>query len=191
VRSEAPKLERLLRWLSETPPEFLLDGVSTPALVSDVLRDLGGDLLDSDGAQAFRADATKEKDRWAKLVQVTCWLLSQEDLARIVRERKLVERAEKLLRTGLLEVAQHVAGNRWVSDPDRREELARLTLSALSLLPEGEKAAQFEDRLTTLSTVARQRVLKETEAALRRAEKIRQEMAKKAAEEAASRYSRE
>lgn len=191
MRSEAPKLERLLRWLSETPPEFLLDGVSTPAIVSDVLRDLGGDLLDGDGAQAFRPDATKEKDRWAKLVQVTCWLLSQEDLARIVRERKLVGRAEKLLRSGLLEVAQHVAGNRWVSDPDRREELARLTLAALSLLPEGEKAAQFEDRLTTLSTVARHRVLKETEAALRRAEKIRQEMAKKAAEEAASRYSRE
>lgn len=154
--------------------------MSTPAIVSDVLRDLGGDLLDSDGAQAFRPDGT-EKDRWAKLVQVTCWLLSQEDLARIVRERKLLDRVEKLLRTGLLEVAKHVAGNRWVSDPDRREELARLTLAALSLLPEGEKAAQFEDRLTTLSTVARQRVLKETEAALRRAETIRKEMAKKAA----------
>ena len=78
-----------------------------------------------------------------------------------------------------------------VSDPDRREELARLCLRALGLLPAGETAAQAQDRLTTLSTAERQRVIREAREAERRAQKIREAMVKKAAEEAAAKYMRD
>jgi hypothetical protein len=50
---------------------------------------------------------------------------------------------------------------RLVAGTDRREELARLCLRALGLRPAGETAAQAEDRLATLNSVERRRVLHE------------------------------
>jgi hypothetical protein len=64
-------------------------------------------------------------------------------------------------------------------------------LRALDLRPAGESVVQAQDRLTTLDSVERVRVIKEARAAEERARKIREEMARKAAEEAAAAYGRE
>jgi hypothetical protein len=76
----------------------------------------------------------------------------------------------------------------FVGDPDRREELARVCLKALSLVPKGETAVAAADRLTALDSIERHRVLKATAAAERRAREVREAMARKKAQESASRY---
>jgi hypothetical protein len=73
---------------------------------------------------------------------------------------------------------------KFISDPDRREELARLCLKGLGLRPAGETEAQAQDRLGTLNTAERQRVIAAARAAEKRAQEIRDAMAREAARQA-------
>lgn len=67
----------------------------------------------------------------------------------------------------------------------------RLCLQALDLRPWGETEIQALDRLNTVDSLERKRVMRESLAAHKRAEEIRQAMARKEAEEAASKMTRE
>jgi hypothetical protein len=78
---------------------------------------------------------------------------------------------------------------KFVHDPDRREELARLTLRALSLLPAGETVSRAADRLSTVDSVKRHEVLQAAKAAEERAAAVRKAMEEERAREAAARYS--
>ena len=69
---------------------------------------------------------------------------------------------------------------KFVTDPDRREELARVTLRALSLTPAGETAAQAADRLSTVDSVRRHEVLLAAKAAEERAAAVRKAMEERA-----------
>jgi hypothetical protein len=110
------------------------------------------------------------------------WFLNQQRFARSVLE---------FLEKGLPELAQLVRREQLIRDPDRREELVRSALRALGLIPAGEAENAALDRLTTLSSVERKRVLDATKAARDHAERVRKAMAEKAAEESAARYARE
>jgi hypothetical protein len=96
-----------------------------------------------------------------------------------------------LLTSILPQVADLAQAPAFVTDPDRREELVRLALHAIDRHPAGETGAQAADRLTTLSTVERARVVAAARVAEARAREVREAMAKQAAEEAAAQYSRE
>jgi hypothetical protein len=61
----------------------------------------------------------------------------------------------------------------------------------MGTLPAGESANQAADRLQTLSSVERARVIQQTLAQQERARKIREEMQRKEALEAAARANRE
>jgi hypothetical protein len=195
VNEEGPLLESLTRRLAECPAEFLAEPriaasgvVAVPAVVADLLRDLGGPGLDPKQAAAFQGtDRRKHRNR-LQCILVTCWLLHDGWF----RARpQFAPVARKFLADGLDDLAGLVLAPRLATDPDRREELARLALHALGLRPAGETADQAQDRLTTLSSVERQRVIREATAAEERARKVREAMAKKAAEEAAAKYMRE
>jgi hypothetical protein len=84
-----------------------------------------------------------------------------------------------------------VSAELFVSDGDRREELARALLDALGLLPAGETAPQAADRLRALSSVGRARVIGATRAQQQRARELREKMASEQARQAAARYSSE
>lgn len=186
-----PPIEALTHRLAECPAEFLVqprlpgqDGVYVTAVVSDLLLDLGGGGLSPED-RSF--EAGPEHRNWLQTVLVACWLLHDPWF----RERSMWAPVHRLLVHGLQDVAQHVQASLFVSDPDRREELVRTCLRALELLPAGETQAQAEDRLTTISTAERLRVIREAQAAEQRAREIREAMARKAAEEAAAHYARE
>ena len=179
-----PAIERLTRRLAETPADFLAETPEVVAVVSDLLRDLGGELLDRERAHPLR----QLDQRTLRLVLVTAWLLHDEWFR---SERRFADAALRFLATGLKEIAQLVEPAAFVSDPDRREELARRLLDALELLPQGETPLQATDRLATLDTIERSRVLRETRAAQARIREIQEAMRKKAAEEAAASYGRE
>jgi hypothetical protein len=199
----APTVEALTRRLIDAPRDILAEPlgapngqVDVPAVVSDVIRLHGGTGLDTVTAAPFRpapaptaadAAAAAEITNWLRCVLVASWVLADPAL---VAEGRPTEVAG-LLTSGLQELAATVPSATLVSDPDRREELARRCLAGLGLTPAGETEAQALDRLNTLDSAERARVLAATREAEQRAEEVRQAMHAKAAAEAAAKASRE
>jgi hypothetical protein len=198
MMEEGPLLETLTRRLAECPADFLAEprdesgkgAIHVAAVVYDLVRDLGGAPLTDKEASAFELQSKRPRAEVNRLrvVLVACWLLYDPWF----RSRgRFAQEARPFLSGGLDELAAIAQAGQLVADADRREELARLCLKALGLRPAGETAEQAEDRLATLDSVERSRVIREARAAEERARKIREEMARKAAEEAAAVYGRE
>ena len=194
MNEEGPLLESLTRRMAECPPEFLAeprrnDGpgvIHVGAVVSDLLRALGGAPLNKQQAVTFQyvsVNVPTSANR-VRLILLACWLLHDEWFRRNRRNEGVYE----LLDKSLNEVATLVNAQSFISDPDRREELARLCLKELNLRPAGETLPQARDRLSTLDSVERARVIREAQVAEARAREIREAMAKKAAEEAPPTY---
>jgi hypothetical protein len=134
------------------------------------------------------AHTVADNENWLRAVCIACWLLHDEWFRARGQYSGL---ARDWLQRGLQEVSEIVEAPDWTRDADRREEFARLCLRALGLKPQGESEAAAQDRLTTLDSIERQRVLQATQAAQKRANDIREAMRKKAAEESAAKYTRE
>jgi hypothetical protein len=177
----------LLHRLAECPPDFLL-----PPGEIDVLA------LACDHFRALKVAIPEKQERRAlavlpnelrRLLPIVLWLLRD---TWFVARPQLADATWKLLQSdALIKLAQLVRPEAVINDPDRREELVRLCLKGLGLTPEGESAAQAADRLTTLDSVERERVIRQTRQAEARAREVREAMVRKRAEEAAARYSRE
>src|SRR5919202_442623 len=133
--SEGPALETLTRRLAETPEEFLAEPrvgaagrVHTAAVVGDLLQLLGSTAAAGpDLARFTGGDARRDRNRLA-VTLVLCWLLADEWFRRARPPARLVM---SLLDTEAAELARHAVATAFVTDPDRREELARLTLARL------------------------------------------------------------
>jgi hypothetical protein len=192
---EGPELESLTHRLSECPAEFLGEpgstsgeGIDVAAIVCDHFRAMGvmpHELVDVKRLQAGRGGVAGNR---LKLISVATWLLHADELR---SQPELAARMWSCLAAGLDRLASVVRADAVVNDPDRREELVRLCLKELGLRPRGETLAQASDRLTALDSVERTEVIKKTRAAEARAQQVRQTMARRAAEEAAAKASRE
>jgi len=186
-----PELELLTRRLAECPLEFTrppgtgAGEVDVEAVVNDLLRDLGLE-LGSAGAPFFSARALTQSAQ--RLALVASWLLHDDWF---LSHPGLAEPVRVFLSQDLGELAELVRVERFLHDPDRREELVRLALHALGLVPAGETETAAQDRLGTLSTLERKRVLDATRSAREHAEKVRAALREKAAAESAARYTRE
>jgi hypothetical protein len=187
-----PALEWLTRRLAECPPEFSRppgSGKGTldiEAIVGDLLRDLGLAVVTQEDTAPFAASRFPKASQG--LLMVTCWLLHDDAFT---SQRRFARPVRAFLSEGLTELAKVVRAEQFIRDPDRREELVRLALRALDLVPAGETETAALDRLTTLSSVERKRVLDATKAARDHAERVRKAMAEQAALESAARYGRE
>jgi hypothetical protein len=195
METEGPPLEALTRRLAECPAEFLAEPrigaagqVQVAAVVADLLRDLGGPLPSPAQAAVFQPRQARGSRNWLQLVLIACWLLHDPWLR---EQARYGPAAADFLTGGLTQLASLAQAQTFISDADRREELARLALRDLGLRPAGESVAQAQDRLATLNTAERNRVMAAARQAEERARKVREAMAKKAAEEAAAQYSRE
>jgi hypothetical protein len=194
MKREGPYLELLTRRLAETPEDFLAEPrlgqtgrVRTAAVVGDLLEGFGA-AVESPELQPFvGVDARSDRNRLA-VTLLLCWLLADEWFQ---KARPPAADVLRLLDTEASELAGHVAARKFVTDPDRREELARLALARLGFRPAGESLAQAQDRLTTLNSAERARVVQAARAAEERARKIREALAKRAAEESADKWTRE
>ena len=192
MNTEGPPLEPLLHRLTDCPTEFLEvagkdhpGGVEVVAIVCDLLRTVTPDNppeLEVRHLAAIRQRTPAE----LTLISITCWLLSDPWFLGQPHLPPLMWRL--LVSDTLARLAGLVRTDTFVKDADRREELVRTCLAQLGLRPAGESAAQAADRLTTLDSCERDRVLRATAAAERRAREIREAMARKRAQEAASRY---
>lgn len=196
TQAEGPPLETLTRRLTECPPEFLAEPrvstrgvVQVAAVISDLLVELGGEPLSLAQAETFSKAAPRSQRNRLRLILVACWLLGDPWFR---AQARFAADALPFLSHGLDAAAKLVTADNFVSDPDRREELARLALQGIGLRPAGESAAQAADRLLTLSSSERQVVNKAAQAAEERARKIREAIAaRKAAAEADAKAIRE
>jgi hypothetical protein len=177
----------LLHRLADCPPDFLPgpSQINVVALACDHFRALGTAIP---GAQERRSLAGLPSEL-KRLLPIVLWLLRDDWF---LSRPQLAPATWNLLQSdSLAGLANLVSPESIVNDPDRREELVRLCLQGLGLTPDGESAAQAADRLTTLNSVERERVIRQTRKSEARAREIREAMARQRAEEAATRYSRE
>jgi hypothetical protein len=192
MNTEGPHLEHLLHRLAECPPEFLevaagnwSEGVDIVAIVCDTLRNLTPNQPPELETTALAAVRSRSQPQLT-LLSIVCWLLADEWFQ---SRPPLASQCWKLLVSDeLAQLAELIKPEKFVGDPDRREELVRTCLAQLGLRPQGETMVQAADRLTTLDSAERQRVLRATATAERRAREIREAMARKQAQESASRY---
>ncbi len=194
MNKEGPPLESLTRRIAETPAEFLLaprigsaGDVHVPAVVYDTLKGLGIPTPLGDLAVFAGRDPKTERARLS-ITLLACWTLADDGLRSASPNLADVM---VLLRDDATELAAYGAAARIVQDPDRREELARLTLARLGLRPAGETIAQAQDRLTTLSSAERAQLLKASRQTDERARAIRAALVRKKAEESADKWTRE
>ena len=178
-------------WLPATTAAA--EGVSSAALLSDFLEDLGLIPLNEKEVSAF--DGAKADQRgWLALVLLALWLLHGDQL-----KAELSQRASPELRRSLLNLlgqplrdrASVLNAQSAVRTTPGREEFARQLLAALGLRPEGETLAQAKARLEASDSIERARLVEAANAAQERARKLREAMARKAAQEAAMKYNRE
>ncbi len=194
MQREGPPLELLTRRLAETPEDFLAEPrignagrVEVAAVVGDLIFGLGG-VPEMGQVAPFRSGEARTDRNRLCLVLLLCWLLS-DDWFR--RDRPAASAVLELLDQRARELAAQTAAVKFVSDPDRREELARLALAAFGCRPFGESSTQAQDRLTQISSTERSRVMRAARAAEERARAVREALARKAAQEAADKHTRE
>ena len=193
MSDEGPELAALVRRLAETPAEFLDEPrigttgrVSVAAVVFDLIHDLGGTGRPHVHLPFLSEDPS---DRNAmRITLIACWLLHDPWFR---ANRELGWRAHAFLIEEPPLLANVVEAERFVSDPERREELVRHCLARLDLRPRGETDEQAEDRRVALDSVERRQVIEATRAAEERARRVREQIRRKAAEEAAAKAARE
>ncbi len=193
MHDTGPQLETLLRRLSECPAEFLQvchgpdAAVTLAAIVCDHFRSIQV-VDDTPFVARLRTThhpAASEQRTW-ELLSIAVWLLHDDWFN--ARPNLFPAAWEWLQSEQLPALAQVLMPEKCLTDPDRREELARHCLAALDLRPAGESIEQSQDRRMTLDSIERQRVVSATAASERRAREVREAMARKAAQESASRY---
>jgi hypothetical protein len=197
---EGPPIETLLRRLTECPSDFLDVGASHSAVKNaseqdelNQIKQLNAILCDHFRAMKFDFDTAALLNRFRArtashraVSAVMIWLLHDPWF---LNRSDLIEPMCDLVCDTLLErLSTLVAAESFVHDPDRREELARFCLSELGYRPGGETVEQAADRLATLDTVERDRVLTAMLESEKRTREIREAMAQANAMESASRY---
>ncbi|MBN2430143.1 MAG: hypothetical protein JXQ27_01650 [Acidobacteria bacterium] len=194
MSAEGPYLQTLTRHLAECPGDFLVEPAGEQvgwrlvgAVLSDLLLDLGSEALSAAEAAVF-GDTSSQQRNYRRVVRVCAWLLYHEWFRAAARFGP----AAKLWLVGeVKDLGRLIAAEKFVTDPDRREELVRLCLRALDLHPAGETETQAADRLESISSMERDRVIRETRASEAAARKLREAMERKQAREAAAKASRE
>jgi hypothetical protein len=158
-------------------------------VVADLWETLCGTMPEPALLQAFfpnkRSKVERNRLRW---VLAACHLLWHPSL------RSQSPRADALRRFLVQDQAELAAVtpvDQLFEEEERREELVRRVLAALGLLLPGETSQEAEDRLTQVNSIERQRLLREAAEKEKRAREVREQMARRAAEEAAAKVSRE
>src|SRR5947208_5461483 len=128
--NEGPPLESLLHRIAETPEDFLAPPrvgqagkIPVQAVVYDLLELLGAPLA-PEKLSAFESADPKDSNRLS-MTLLLCWVLADDWFkgARLSGPRAL-----ELLTLSASELARQAPSPRYISDPDRREEVARLVL---------------------------------------------------------------
>lgn len=194
MNKPGPALEAMMRRLLDIPIGFMAEPcignagtVSVPALVNDVLR------MHAQGAAVRWLEALGGMDRRARrnrlaVVMIVAWLVAEEwFIAQGLSRRELCT----LFESATVPLAHSTPAHKFVMDPGHSEEMVRVVLAHFGYRPAGETPEQAGDRLAAVSGAARRKLLQASRQAERRAREVREALARKAAEEAADKWTRE
>ncbi|MDX2225932.1 MAG: hypothetical protein SFY92_02360 [Verrucomicrobiae bacterium] len=192
MNHESPALEALLQRLAATPEDFLAEPsihghgvIHVEAVVHDIVRSFG---QSSPDRFAFLIASEHSQRNLLSLAAVLAWLMGDPFfVGQRLSPDAVIDRIQKVSE----ELSAFVNAQSCVDDPERREETVRLMLSKFQMRPAGETQEQAQDRLTTISSRERSRVVEASRRAQERAKAIREALARKAAEEAADKWTRE
>lgn len=203
MKNPGPPIESLIDRLIAIPEEFINGslkaetGLSLPALINDLLLDNGGKTLNDDEIKKIMSEkktggtgSKMKKNNYHDLAAILCYIYEDRFFTDKKGNAELIKKF--LLSDQLAELSDAAdSAIEFISDPDRREEICRRALDALNYFPLGENEKNSADRLLTLDSVERKKILIKTVEAQKRAKEIHDAMMQKEAEEAASKMSRE
>ena len=206
MKREGPDITALTHRLAACPEIFLrtplmqsqeggsgdqlIGEVHTGAVLSDLFFAITGEDLNDAEIQSFTLRESANNRKLLGLELLAAYILFDERLRACELDAgRLREFFLKHTLQSLAELNGIVRA--FVADAERREELVRRILAHFDLRPAGENEFQAQDRLQTLDSVERERVINESRRAQERAEELRAALARKRAQEAASKMSRE
>jgi hypothetical protein len=194
MNKEGPSLEQVLHRIAATPPDFLAEpriaskgDVHVLAVVRDLLANKGHAIELAKLSPLAGRDAKQDRNRLS-IALLMSWLLADDMLGVDAAD---IDAVMALVSDDARQLATYTNAQQLFEDAERREELARLTLSKLGMRPAGESITQAQDRFTSISSLERARILTASREAEARARAIREQLAKKAAEESANKWTRE
>ncbi len=166
-------VERLCRRLAETPAAFLRpvvagkkgDMVHVQAVIADFFRVRSTRSPTLSELEVFQRPTDRNKKskrrkaRHLQLSLITSWLLADEVFGRLPDTRLL-----ELFHNGLKDLSGLVMPRAFLEDADRREELVRVCLRKFKIRPKGETRVDADDRLETLDSVRRDRLMRRARA---------------------------
>lgn len=195
MKNEGPSLAAMTHRLAECPEEFLNicdhanGSTCVIAILADFFRRFDDNPMRIDDpfiAKLSSAKFTANQQRHLGLLSLAIWLFYDPWFS---DRKEFGPPMWNLLKgSNFQSISQLLKPRTVLSNPDRREELVRVCLSGLDLRPEGETVSQASDRLMSLNSIERERILKETAAAEKRAREVREAMARAKAQESVSRY---
>lgn len=211
MTKEGPELNYLLHRMADCPQEFLNipyipkanskeylppeNSVNTLALLSDLISNLGGSRFTETEITEYRSKSaihTQGGENFLKLVQICIYLFSD---TRFDGKDGTLSKIKDFLQwettSDLYKLSALVEPEKFITEAERREEIIRLCLSKIDFRPKGESEIQSKDRLNTISSIERARVLEETKKSAKKAEALRKKLEEQAAIEAASKMPRE
>lgn len=181
--------------LRKCPPIFLQDsllqnedGIDTSAILTDLFRSVSGRFLEVDFNLPKRRQLENQKANYLKSLHIACWLFSHPYF---IGRNSLVPKIHEFLFNDLKPICDIVEFEKWIEDEERTEEMVRTGLFVCEIQPTGESIDEAIDKLSAISTIDRQEILKKSSQAMKRMMEIRKKMAEKKAQEAANPYGRE
>jgi hypothetical protein len=203
---QLPPLADLVRWLADMPPDFRATAESlsqrrprVTAVVADLFESMydasptsrapDGDPSPSSFLSVFdEASSDAKTVNRLSIVLIATWILWHPAFRAAPPPRA---KLEKLLADELAALSALVSADKIGREVERGEELIRRIVRATGRNLAGDTKNEADDRFKQVDSVERQRVLTEAADRERRARKVREAMAKKAAEEAAAKVGRE
>lgn len=191
-----PPLAEWLRWVAERSPVVNEAPEGFPGgrvRVRAVVADLHEEIFQAPADEQLLAACDAGEPTRAERSRLG-WILAASHVLWHPAVRGATPKRDRVIRLLVQELpalAALVPPERLDREEERREELVRRVLRAAQLSLPGESAMDGEDRLRQVDSVERHRVIAAAAERERRAREVREAMARKAAEEAAAKVSRE
>jgi len=129
---------------------------------------------------------------YLKIIQIICYILNDKWFRDYFKSNmNKIDALKHFLFTDLAEYSKINKAERFVYDGEGREELSRLLFKSLTLIPEGETEAEAKDRLASIDSIERKRVIELSKQSQKRVKELQEALTRKEAEEAASKMTRE
>ncbi len=192
--SELKDLQYYLQFLSKAPNLILIKKISIHPNISDhiyllaIIKDLYsrfGLSIEDWNTISFQIDLQKNEN-YARMILLASYFLSDSSFDLGIELSKV-----KKLIFDLEPISEIVQVKDFLFDMERKEEFVRICFYSLDLILKNETKEKFLDRFKSIDSIERKFMFEESKKARERARLLREEMARKEAEEAASKMDRE